>query len=489
MSATTHRGIPARRPAPPSGFRLETFVTRVVAGALPLLSACIPVSQVPVNPSDTTPATVQFTSTNLLPEFGIGASIPQSSPGTPSRIEVVTTFPEGAGFDGASANPEALVVVKAADAESGVQGVQLGGRISAFCSPAWTDTTPARRVDAAVPRVTVGDPREMPAASAQPTERWASLALRHAEIRALCAGQTLTDFEIVLDARATNGAGLVATATGRVVRPVSVVVHNMNSPALDALGAGSSAQNDRLDQWGRYFARQDLVLLNEAVRPEWIARMRLSMPHHSVAHFGSVAVLSIWPLNGESYAATPPVCVTDVDGTVVCGPSAVNSQYTRAFAMTPRGPMDVLSLHWQHRPVPVTSHPSRVAFAGQIVSALLASDWAIAGGDFNSKSAWIASEDPELIGGDELSTAGLRNGFAALAGRSQPEIAVMEGAFRDARREVWETDRSRWAHWYPWPVDHVFLRGRLNAVQYSNNLTGAPPGSDHPTIRVIVLRR
>ncbi len=480
---------PSLRPGLPEGSSGVTLAL-VAAGTLGLLSACAPTArQVPVNPADTTPATVRLTSINLLPEFGIGASVPQSHPGTPSRIESVTTFPEGAGFDGASPNPEAVVVVKASDPESGVQGVELSGRISASCSRAWQDPLPARPVVGTLPPARVGDPQTTAAASTpQPAERSVSMTLRHAEIRALCAGGVLTDFEITLEARATNGAGRAVGSSGRVVRPVSVVAHNMNGPALIAFGLDRGL-NDRLDQWGRYFAQQDIVLLNEASRPEWVARMQLSMPDHAVAHFGSVAVLSRWPLTGSSSAATPPVCVTDLDGTVLCGINAVNSQYTRALAMTPRGPIDVLSLHWQHRPVPVTSHPSRVAFAEQIASALLASDWAIAGGDFNSKSAWIASEDPELIGGDEAETARLRDSFASLAGRSQPEIAVMERSFKDARREVWENDRSRWSHGFPWPVDHVFLRGGLNAVQYSNNLTGMPPGSDHPTIRVMVLRR
>jgi endonuclease/exonuclease/phosphatase (EEP) superfamily protein YafD len=128
-----------------------------------------------------------------------------------------------------------------------------------------------------------------------------------------------------------------------------------------------------------------------------------------------------------------------------------------------------------------------VDFARTIVRELLTSNWALVGGDFNSKSVWIASQD-ELIGGSDEETARMRATHAGMRGRSQPEIAEMESAFTNARREVWENDLSRWSHAFPWPGDFVFLRNRLHAVQYTNDQSGVI-GSDHPTIRVLLMRR
>lgn len=514
-TAASYRAAPICRHTEP---RNDPFTARLRSVALisalrSVLSGCAPIPQVPVNPADSTPPGVQFTSVNLLPEFGVGASVPQSRPATPSQTESVTTFPDTAGFDGSLANPEAVVTVKAIDAESGVQGVEVTGRITVWCNSGWSASSAARKVERVLPPVVVGDPNASTAsATAQPAERWASVTLRHAEMKAACAGEVLTDFEIVVGVLARNRSGQATRSSGRIVRPVQVVIHNMWAPCLAELqwngdrdlqggklcsglhpqqpGTGPgrlSHLNEQLDRWGRTFAKQDIVLLSEATDPAWIARMRMSMPDHSLAHHGAVAILSRWPLTGVSNRATPAVCVTDLDGTVLCGVNAVYSEYVRAFVVTPRGSMDVMSLHWQHRPAPVTSHPSRVAFARQITQAMLPSNWAMVGGDFNSKSVWIASTD-ELVGGDSVETANLQSAHASLAGRSQPEIAEMESVFINARREVWETDRARWSHSFPWPVDHLFLRNRLNAVQYTNDRSGVF-GSDHPTIRVTVLRR
>lgn len=492
---------------------LRSSQRSAIAALLILLSACAPIPSVPVNSADTTPPAIQFTSVNLLPEFGVGASVPQSNPVTPSQIETVTTFPEAAGFDGSVPNPEAVVTVKGTDPESGVQGVEVTGRVTSWCNAGWTSSAPARKVDRVLSPVVVGSPSAATsAATPQPAERWANVTLRHADIRAACGGEVLTDFEITLEVVARNGSGQAARSSGRIVRPVQVIVHNMWATCLGDLqahgdrdlqgavlcdglhpqqpGTGpgrSSHLNEQLDRWARTFAKQDIVLLSEARDPAWLARMRLSMPDHALAHYGMVAIFSRWPMTGVSTRSTPAVCVTDLDGTVACGLNAVISEYVRAFAVTPRGTMDVLSLHWQHRPVPVTSHPSRVAFARDITQAQFLSNWAVAGGDFNSKSAWIASPD-ELVGGDAVETANLRSAHASLAGRSQPEIAEMESAFTNARREVWETDRTHWSHSFPWPVDHLFLRNRLNAVQYTNDRTGVF-GSDHPTLRMTLLRR
>ena len=494
---------------------LTAATTRCVAlTSLALtLAACAPVKQVSVDPGDATPGMIHFGSLNLVPEIGIGAARPHTTVTAPWDMESVTTFPEQSGFDGSVPNPEALVTATAVDAESGIRSVEIAGRMTAWCNPTWNSPTPPRRVDGMLAPVVVGDPNPVAGASGtQPRERRAIVVLRHSELRALCGSEVLTDFEIVVDAVARNGLGLESRSRARVVRPVQVVVHNMWGPCLTELqhagdrdlggaplcsglhhqqpGTGPGLQthlNEVLDRWGRYFAKQDIVLLNEASWAPWIDRMRMSMPDHALAYRGSVAIFSRWPLGNVSDRATPAVCVVDVDGTTLCGINAVWSEYVRALVETPRGTMDVMSLHWQHRPVPVTSHPSRVDFARTIVRELLTSNWALVGGDFNSKSVWIASQD-ELIGGSDEETARMRATHAGMRGRSQPEIAEMESAFTNARREVWENDLSRWSHAFPWPGDFVFLRNRLHAVQYTNDQSGVI-GSDHPTIRVLLMRR
>ena len=475
-----------------------------------LFAACAPVPQVQVNTQDVTRPELALSSVSLLPDLGTGASIPQSNPVTPSEIESVTTFPETSGFDGALANPEALVAVKAIDRESGVRGVEIAGQATAWCNSGWNATGPARQVSLTLPPVLAGDlaPGNGAAAS-QPAERLVSMPIRHAALRGACGQDVLTDFEVVLQVSARNGADLQNRSTVRIVRPVSVVVHNLWGPCLIQLAAqgdrnlngatlcdGQHNQqpgvgpgqlthlNEQLDRWGRHFAKQDIVLLNEATNPAWIQRIALSAPNHSLAYQNTVAILSRWPLANISARKTSDICATDADGTFVCG---LASEYVRASVLTPRGSMDVVSVHWQHRPAPVTSHPSRVAFAQQIVQDILPSRWAVVGGDFNSKSVWIASPD-ELVGGSQNETDRLQSAYSSLGGRSMPEVEAIENVMTNARREVWETDRTNWSHSFPWPVDHVFTRNNLNAVLYTNDRTGVF-GSDHPSLRMILLRR
>ena len=481
-----------------------------IAAMAIVVTACAPVPQVQVNTKDTTRPELTLTSANLLPDLGTGASTPQSNPVTPSEIESVTTFPETLGFDDALANPEALVAVKASDPESGVRGVEITGQATAWCNSGWRATTPARQVSLTLPSVVTGDisPANGPTAS-QPAERLVSMPIRHAALRAACGADVLTDFEVVLQVSARNGADLQNRSTVRIVRPVSVVVHNMWGPCLIQLAAQGDRNlngatlcdglhnqrpgvgpgqlthlNEQLDRWGRYFATQDIVILNEGTNPAWIQRIALSAPNHSLAYRNTVAILSRWPLDNISDRKTADICVTDADGTFVCG---LASEYVRANVLTPRGSMDAVSVHWQHRPVPVTSHPSRVAFAQQIVQDILPSRWAVVGGDFNSKSVWIASPD-ELAGSSPSETTRTRNAFNSLGGRSMPEVQAIENVMTNARREVWETDRTHWSHSFPWPVDHVFTRNNLNAVLYTNDRTSMF-GSDHPTLKVILLRR
>jgi hypothetical protein len=451
--------------------------------------------RVPVTPNDTTAPSLRWSSGDLAPDLGIGQSVAQSNPSTPSQTEHVSTLP--------SSMSNAVVWLTAEDPQSGAREVQIRGELRAWCIPAWGSTTPPSMASAPIaPSVVTST---LDASGTRPARLNTSFTLARASLQALCPGQTVADFEWVFSGTATNGAGLSVSATPvRVVRPVSVLIVNAWGPCLMELeqqgtrplngallcaglhgqqpgvGPNLSHLDEQLDRWSRYFVQHDIVLLSELAvsNARWLNRIRQGMPAHFAAHRGTTAVLSRWPISSVAEDQSAPFCC----------PHAV-SDHVKAQVETPRGPMDVYSVHWAHRPAPVGSSPQRMAFAQLAANRVLAAPlnrWVVMGGDFNTKSVWMASS-AELVDGTDDGGASNRSQLAQLNGRSQPEIATLEALMRDARREVWDGDRSRFTHILRWPGDFVWLRGPINAVAYTNQ-TGQF-GTDHPMLRFELMRR
>jgi len=465
--------------------------TALVLPVLMLVACQSP--QVSGGSNDVTPPAIRWSSIDLAPDLVVGQSIAQSNPATPSQTEHVSTLP--------SATRRAVVWLRAEDTQSGVRDVHLEGELRSWCIPAWGSTLPPTMVRTSLaPSGATSTPSS---SGTLPASLSTSFTLDRNALSASCPGQTVADFEWVFAGRAINGAGLSISATSvRVVRPATVLVVNAWGPCLEkleqqgtrplngdllcdglhaeqpAVGPNLTHLDEQLGRWARYFAQHDIVLLNEMPQAHWLARIQLGMPAHFAAHRGTTAVLSRWPISRVAHDVSAPFCC----------PLAV-SEHTMAQVETPRGSMDLYSVHWAHRPLPVTSSPQRIAFAQLATHRVLAAPlgrWVLMGGDFNAKSVWMASPN-ELVDGTNDGGALNQQELAQLNGRSQAEIAALEALMRDARREVWESDQTRFLHILRWPIEFLWLRGPLNAVAYTNQ-TGQF-GTDHPMIRFEVMRR
>ncbi|MCX7214232.1 MAG: endonuclease/exonuclease/phosphatase family protein [Burkholderiales bacterium] len=471
-------------------------VCRAALLGLLVLTGC-QTQRVTVNGQDGSPPEVQTGSINLVPEIGLGQSRAQSNPAAPSLIEQVASFPAN--------RSEATFSISAQDPESGIRRARVSATLRVWCISGWGDSQPAiettRQLDG--PEVSFTPDTQ----GALPKQAFATLTLDRTTLTAACPGKTVADFEWVANGSATNGANLRGSSLAmRVVRPVSVVAANIWAPCLRQLeaqgtrdlagqtlcdglhvqqpgvGPTLSHLNEQLDRWGRYFATKDVVLISEldVTEARWLDRVRQSAPAHFIAHRGMTVILSRWPLTNISDARS---------ATTFVGVNPIQSEYVRAVANTPRGPIDVFAVHWAHRPAPVVTSPERTAFAQSSASQVLAlplNRWAVMGGDFNAKSVWMPGPD-ELEVGDDATRADIKRQFRDLGGRSQPEIAAIEAVMRDARREVWETAPDQWAHLNGPPIDFVWLRGPINAVRYTND-TGQF-GSDHSWLHLELIRR
>ncbi len=236
-----------------------------------------------------------------------------------------------------------------------------------------------------------------------------------------------------------------------------------------------------LDLWGAELAKEDVVFLSEmdVADVRWLNRIVANMPGFHVAHQGSTAILSRFPISDVRADAI----TTWFTGQGV-GPFTVTSDYTRATIVAEGRPMVAYAVHWAHRPAPpTTSADNRAIMAARMVNDIAAIDPRVpvfVAGDFNARSAFASP--------GELDTDTLPDfrRMLALFGGSMPEIAAMESVLRNARAEVFSGNPSGYLHGFGPPVDFVFLRGPYRATTYTNFAQATP--SDHPRIAVELER-
>lgn len=438
---------------------------------------------------DLTRPKVRLTSYNLSPELDHDA-----------EAGLVQTRPTTVGAD-------ALVAAEATDPDSGVSRVELYGELRSYCGA--TSTSVEGLTVRSLPLTSVVDAKGAPL----PTRLQSFLLLPFGAAAGLCPrGTQLVEVEVDLHAEAINGSGFANNdALAKIVHGpdrLRVSAHNAFAPCLRELespfgtnrsfvlacinpnlkiwesipvGVTRPTLSSVLDLWGAELAKEDVVFLSEmdVADVRWLNRIVANMPGFHVAHQGSTAILSRFPISDVRADAI----TTWFTGQGV-GPFTVTSDYTRATIVAEGRPMVAYAVHWAHRPAPpTTSADNRAIMAARMVNDIAAIDPRVpvfVAGDFNARSAFASP--------GELDTDTLPDfrRMLALFGGSMPEIAAMESVLRNARAEVFSGNPSGYLHGFGPPVDFVFLRGPYRATTYTNFAQATP--SDHPRIAVELER-